>query len=436
MKIKIAMVGTGYVGLVTGSCFAALGHDVICIDNDSRKINLLLAGKMPIYEPGLAELVQRNVEEGRLRFSRDRGFGQGSGCGFYRSWHPVRSETGRADLRYVRSAAIEVARALMQDTVLVTKSTVPVGSNDEIAKLVAPHLGPNVNVHIASNPEFLREGAAINDFMEPDRIVVGAVSEHALRVMRAIYAPLVEQEVPLVVTSVKTAEAIKYAANAFLAVKVSFINEISDLCEAVGADVEDLARGIGLDKRIGASFLRTGPGWGGSCFPKDTMALRLVAQDAKTPVTIVDAAVAANSARKKAMAKRIVGLCGGDVQGKTVALLGLTFKGQTDDMRDSPSLDIVAELERAGAIIQAYDPSNPHDAGKLLPNVRHCASVLEAASGGDILVVVTDWKVLKAIDYAAVAAVMKRPLMLDLRNMLDEASVRASGFQEYHRLGK
>jgi UDPglucose 6-dehydrogenase len=447
MTTRIAMVGTGYVGLVTGACFAELGHRVACVDNDPRKIDMLLAGRIPIYEPGLEEIVARNVAQGRLGFSLDLAAAVAA-CDavFIAVGTPAAPATGKADLGYVRAAAIEIAQALTKDTVVIVKSTVPVGTNREIEALMAPHLRPGVTAHVASNPEFLREGAAIADFMEPDRIVVGVESPAALKVMQAIYAPLVAQDVPLLVTTVGTAQMIKYAANAFLAVKVSYINEIADLCEAVGADVEVVARGIGLDNRIGPSFLKTGPGWGGSCLPKDTLALQAVAEDARTQVAIVEAAIDANNRRKSAMARRIVRIAGGDVAGKdmagkdmegrTIALLGLTFKGQTDDMRQSPAIDIARELMRAGARVAAYDPSQPHDAARLLPGVTLAASAVEAAAGADAVALVTDWKSFRSLDFSAIAAAMRTPVMIDLRNFLDEGLVRAAGFTAYHRLGK
>jgi UDPglucose 6-dehydrogenase len=437
MTTKIAIIGTGYVGLVSGACLAELGHDVVCIDNDAGKIAMLLKGIMPIYEPGIEELVARNVAQGRLRFSVEvAGQVSDRDAIFIAVGTPADAVTGKANLSYVRGAAIEIAKALTRDTVIITKSTVPMGTNHEIKRIAEPFLKDNVTIHIASNPEFLREGAAITDFMEPDRIVVGVESQEALDVLKAIYAPLVAQDVPLVVTAVKTAEVTKYAANAFLAIKVSFINEIADLCEAVGADVEEVARGIGLDKRIGSSFLQTGPGWGGSCFPKDTRALQAVARDAAVPVRIVDAAIDANAARKTAMAARIIRIVGGDVRGKTIALLGLTFKGQTDDMRESPSIDIVAALQKAGAHVQAFDPSHPREAAQLLRGVALAATALEAATHADALVVVTDWKVFRSLDFASIAAAMRTPTMIDLRNFLDGKLMRAAGFTSYHKLGK
>jgi UDPglucose 6-dehydrogenase len=436
MSVKIAMIGTGYVGLVTGACFAELGHDVICVDQDQSKIDKLNAGIMPIYEPGLEELVTRNVERGKLRFTHDLVDASADRDVFFICvGTPADPVSGRADLKYVRQAVTEIARAIDRPVTLVTKSTVPVGTNREIAQIASPYLRAGAALHIASNPEFMREGAAISDFMEPDRIVVGVESPEAEALMRKVYAPLIAQDVPLLQTSVETAEVTKYAANAFLAVKVSYINEIADLCEAVGAEIEDVARGIGLDQRIGPAFLKTGPGWGGSCFPKDTKALYATAMDRSVPMRIVDAAMQANGERKQAMAKKVIALCGGSVSGKRIAMLGLTFKGQTDDMRDSPSLDIVAALELAGARLSAYDPSSPHEASQLLPQVELSASPEAAAKDAEALVVITDWKQFKTLNLSAIAKVMKKPVMADLRNIFDAYRVTEAGFERYVRLG-
>jgi UDPglucose 6-dehydrogenase len=437
MSVKIAIIGTGYVGLVTGTCFAELGHDVVCVDTNPEKIRMLEAGHMPIYEPGLEQLVIQNVRAGRLRFTTDLPPAVSDRDAiFIAVGTPSDAKRGQADLSYVHAAAIEVARSARGSIVVVTKSTVPVGTNGAILGIMQPHLAPGVTVHIASNPEFLREGAAISDFMEPDRIVVGIETPEALDVMKAIYAPLMAQDVPLVVTGVNTAEIAKYAANAFLAVKVGFINEMADLCEAVGADVEDVARSIGLDKRIGAAFLRTGPGWGGSCFPKDMRAVRATAQEANTPLRIVEAAIEANIARKPAMAERIIAQCGGTVAGKRIALLGLTFKGQTDDMRESPAIEIARALLQAGATVTAYDPSNPREAAILLPEVAMMETAVAAAYGADAMALVTDWKVFKALDFRAIAGAMRSPVLLDLRNFLDERVIMDSGFTHYQRLGR
>jgi UDPglucose 6-dehydrogenase len=437
MKVNITMVGVGYVGLVTGACFAELGHDIVCVDKDEAKINTLQKGGIPIFEPGLEELVTRNVKAGRIRFSTDvAGSVKGRDVVFIAVGTPSEKESGRADLRYVRAAAAEVGANIDRFTVIVTKSTVPVGTNAEVARIVAQNIKADVGFGVASNPEFLREGAAISDFMEPDRVVVGVEDHKALKIMEAIYAPLTAQNRPLVVTNIKTAEMIKYAANAFLATKVSFINEIADLCEAVGADIDELARGIGLDHRIGSAFLRTGPGWGGSCFPKDTIALHITAQDENVPVSIVASAISANDRRKSAMADRVAQACGGSLQGKRVGVLGLTFKGQTDDMRDSPALVILPRITEAGAKVVAFDPSNPHGVDTLLPMIELVDSPEAAARDADVLVVVTDWMIFKTYDLEALAREMKTPILVDLRNIYSAGRAIEAGFTAYHGLGR
>lgn len=436
MSVKITMLGTGYVGLVTGACLAELGHNVICVDKDERKIANLLLGKMPIFEPGLDELVARQTAQKRLSFSTDVAASvKGRDAIFIAVGTPSNEDTGRADLKYVEAAAKEVGGAIDRFTVVVTKSTVPVGTNRLVADILRQNVKAPGDCAVASNPEFLREGAAITDFMEPDRIVVGCENSEALKIMRRIYAPLSAQNTPFVETDIETAEMIKYAANAFLAVKVSFINEISDLCEAVGADVSGVAQGIGLDKRIGSSFLRAGPGWGGSCFPKDTRALEMVAQDVNLPLKIVGAAMQANTDRKRDMAARIVKLCGGNISGKKLAVLGLTFKGQTDDMRESPSLDILPLLVEAGAHVRAYDPSNPHGVDEMLPGVELFPSPDAAAADSEALIVLTDWMVFKSYDLSELAAVMRNPVMIDLRNLFDRQKAMEAGFTNYFSLG-
>lgn len=437
MSVKITMIGVGYVGLVTGACFAELGHDVICVDKNAAKIKTIMEGGLPIYEPGLDQLVQRNVAAGRLRFTTDTPASvRGRDAVFIAVGTPSEKSTGRADLRYVLAAAAEVGANIEGFTVVVTKSTVPVGTNAMVAKVVLRHIGPNGAFAVASNPEFLREGAAITDFMEPDRIVVGCADKRAIKLMKRIYVPLSARNTPVVVTDVQTAEMIKYAANAFLAVKVSFINEIANLCEALDANVTDVAVGIGLDKRIGASFLRPGPGWGGSCFPKDTLALLTTAQDAKVEARIVEAALTANTRRKHDMVARVVSACGGSVAGKTIGVLGLTFKGQTDDMRDSPSLVILPELAAAGARVIAFDPSNPREAPHLLPEVALAATAEGAARDADALVVMTDWMVFKAYDLSNLADIMREPVMIDLRNLFDRETALSSGFTRYLGIGQ
>ncbi len=436
MSVKITMLGTGYVGLVTGACLAELGHNVICVDKDERKIANLLLGKMPIFEPGLDELVARQTAQKRLSFSTDVAASvKGRDAIFIAVGTPSNEDTGRADLKYVEAAAREVGAAIDRFTVVVTKSTVPVGTNRLVADILRQNVKAPGDCAVASNPEFLREGAAITDFMEPDRIVVGCENSEALKIMRRIYAPLSAQNTPFVETDIETAEMIKYAANAFLAVKVSFINEISDLCEAVGADVSGVAQGIGLDKRIGSSFLRAGPGWGGSCFPKDTRALEMVAQDVNLPLKIVGAAMQANTDRKRDMAARIVKLCGGNISGKKLAVLGLTFKGQTDDMRESPSLDILPLLVEAGAHVRAYDPSDPHGIDEMLPGVELFPSPEAAAADSEALIVLTDWMVFKSYDLSELAAVMRNPVMIDLRNLFDRQKAMEAGFKNYFGLG-
>lgn len=436
MAVTITMVGTGYVGLVTGACFAELGHDVICVDKDEAKIALLRKGTMPIYEDGLEVLVARNVAAGRLRFSTDLSASvKGREAVFIAVGTPSEGDTGRADLQYVFTAVREIAAALDGFTVIVTKSTVPVGTNRQVASIAASLLAPGAAVAVASNPEFMREGVAIGDFLKPDRIVIGAEDPYAIDVMSRIYAPLHQGIIPCVMTGIETAEMIKYAANTFLAVKVSFINEIADLCEAVGADVESVAEGIGLDARIGAAFLKPGPGWGGSCFPKDTRALHATAQDAGVPVRIVEAAMEANNSRKKAMARRITRLCGGDVMDKRIALFGLTFKGQTDDMRDSPSLDIVPLLAAKGARIHAFDPAHPRDAISRLPEIILEKTPIESVRGAEALVILTDWSEFRGYDLSELAGLMKDPVLIDLRNLYTREAVLAAGFRAYHRVG-
>jgi UDPglucose 6-dehydrogenase len=435
--MKITMIGTGYVGLVTGACLADVGHDVICVDKDRRKIEMLHQGRPPIYEPGLEELVHRNAAEGRLRFSLDLpGSVAGRDAVFIAVGTPADPKTGDADLSFIFAAAAEVAANIDQFTVVVTKSTVPVGTNRRIMELMERHLQEGVEAAVASNPEFLREGAAISDFMEPDRVVIGADDERANATLRSIYAPFEAAGRPLLFTGLETAEMVKYAANAFLAVKLSYINEIADLCEVVNADVSVVAKGLGLDPRIGAPFLQVGPGWGGSCFPKDTLALQATARRHGLKLRAVDAAVEANVLRKASMVERIAAACGGSLEGKRIGLLGLTFKGQTDDMRDSPSLDVVPALLAAGAEVQAYDPAAPVEARILLPDVEMVSAPVEAARDADALVVLTDWLEFAAYDLAELADAMADPVMVDLRNLLKAKVVLKSGFRLYVSLGR
>lgn len=437
MSVKITMIGTGYVGLVTGACFAEIGHQVICVDKDVKKIERLHQGIMPIYEPGLDELVMRNVKNGRLIFSTDvEASAKGRDAIFLCVGTPPHPETGAADLKYVYAAAEEVARGLNGFTVVVTKSTVPVGTNRQVYEIASKNANNKDFVAVASNPEFLREGAAITDFMEPDRVVIGVENDRASKLMRAIYEPIVSENIPFVETAIESAEVIKYAANGFLAVKLSFINEVSDLCEAVGANVSDVAKGIGLDKRIGSPFLHVGPGWGGSCFPKDSMALHKTAKNFGVTMRLIESAIVANDERKLGMAERIKKHCDGSLQGKRIAVLGLTFKGQTDDMRESPSLVIIPQLQREGATVCAFDPSHPEGIDEILPGVAVCKTPHELCINADALVIMTEWREFRSYDYTHFAKSMKSKLVIDLRNLLDKKSMIDAGFESYHRLGE
>ncbi|MEE7440262.1 UDP-glucose/GDP-mannose dehydrogenase family protein [Methylobacterium oryzae] len=431
--MKITMIGAGYVGLVSGACLADFGHTVVCIDRDSDKIASLHAGRMPIYEPGLDVLVAENVRQGRLAFRATmRDAVAEADAVFIAVGTPSRRGDGFADLSYVYAAAREIAGALSGFTVVVTKSTVPVGTGDEVERIIR-ETNPEAQFAVASNPEFLREGAAIADFKRPDRIVVGAEEARAEAVMREVYRPLYLNQAPIMVTSRRTAELTKYAANAFLAAKITFINEVADLCEAVGADVQAVARGIGLDNRIGSKFLHAGPGYGGSCFPKDTLALVKTAQDAGTPLRLVETVVAVNDQRKRAMARKVIRACGGSVRGRTVALLGLTFKPNTDDMRDAPSLAIVAGLQDAGALVRAYDPEGMEQARPLLPGVAFAEDAYHCAEGADAVVIVTEWNAFRALDLdrlrRAMASGEAAPVLIDLRNIYDPVSVARHGFK-------
>ena len=427
--MRIAMIGTGYVGLVSGACFSDFGHEVVCVDKDEAKIDALKQGVMPIFEPGLDRLVERNVRGGRLSFTTDLGAGVAEADAvFIAVGTPSRRGDGHADLSYVFGATAEIALALRKPAVVVTKSTVPVGTGDEVERIIR-ETAPEATAWVVSNPEFLREGAAIEDFKRPDRIVVGTEDERAAEVMREIYRPLYLNKAPLIFTSRRTAELIKYAANAFLATKITFINEIADLCEAVGAEVQDVARGIGLDNRIGSKFLHAGPGYGGSCFPKDTLALLKTAEDYQAPLRIVESVVAVNDSRKRAMGRKIVQALGGDARGKTVALLGLTFKPNTDDMRDAPSLSIVQALEDAGAAVRGYDPEGEGQARPLMPNVAFFDSPYAAADGADAVVLVTEWDVLRALDLQRLAQKMAQPVFVDLRNVYPPEDVEEAGLR-------
>ena len=424
--MRIAMIGTGYVGLVSGACLSEFGHHVTCIDKDQKKIDALKAGKIPIFEPGLDEVVATNVKAGRLSFETDlsRAVPEADAV-FIGVGTPSRRGDGHADLSFVFAAAEEIAKSLKGYTVVVTKSTVPVGTSREVEKIIRK-TRPDAEFDVASNPEFLREGSAIEDFRRPDRVVVGCDTEKARDIMREIYRPLYLNETPILFTSRESSELIKYAANAFLAVKITFINEMANLCEAVGADVQDVARGMGLDGRIGNKFLHAGPGYGGSCFPKDTLALMKTAQDASAPTMIVEAVVAVNDERKILMAEKVEKAFGG-VAGKTIAVLGLTFKPNTDDMRDAPSLVIVPHLQKKGAKIRAYDPEGGHEAKKLL-NIDLCGDAYEALAGADGVVILTEWNEFRALDFDRVKAALKQPLMVDLRNIYRPAQMAAAGF--------
>ena len=431
--MKIAMIGTGYVGLVSGACFSEFGHNVVCVDKDAAKIAMLTRGTMPIYEPGLEAVVAVNTKAGRLSFTTDLDTAvKDADAVFIAVGTPSRRGDGHADLTYVFDAAAEVAHALNGYTVIITKSTVPVGTSRKVEEIIRA-IRPDGEFDVASNPEFLREGAAIEDFRRPDRVVVGCDSEHARSAIREIYRPLYLNETPVVFTTRESSELIKYAANAFLATKIAFINEMADLCEKVGGDVQDIARGIGLDGRIGRKFLHAGPGFGGSCFPKDTLALLKTAEDAGAPSRIVETVVRANEARKTVMAQKIEAAFGG-VSGKTIAVLGLTFKPNTDDMRDSASLVIVPYLQARGAHIQAYDPQGGPEARKLL-DLEVCAHVDDALNGADGVVILTEWNEFRALDLDKMKALLKHPLMVDLRNIYRPEQMTAAGFA-YSSIGR
>jgi UDPglucose 6-dehydrogenase len=425
--MRIAVIGTGYVGLVSGACFSAFGVEVVCVDNDAAKIARLERGEMPIYEPGLEALVAENVEAGRLSFTTDlRAAVQGAEAVFIAVGTPSRRGDGHADLSHVFAAAEEIGRALDGYSVVVTKSTVPVGTGRRVAAILE-RVRPGARFDVAANPEFLREGSAIEDFMRPDRVVIGTDSERARAVLRALYRPLYLIETPMLFTTIETAELIKYAANAFLATKITFINEIADLCEAVGADVQDVAKGIGLDGRIGRKFLHAGPGFGGSCFPKDCRALVRTAREAQARLEIVETVVRVNEARKRAMADRIIAACGGSVAGKRLAVLGLTFKPNTDDMRDAPSLVILPALLTAGAEIRAFDPEGMEEAKKLLPGLSYCADPYEAMAAADALILLTEWNAFRALDLERAKSLLRTPLVIDLRNIYEPQQMIAAG---------
>jgi UDPglucose 6-dehydrogenase len=433
--MRVAMIGTGYVGLVSGACFADFGHEVTCVDKDTGKIAALEHGEVPIFEPGLNDLVAANMRAGRLKFTTDLPSAVADADAvFIAVGTPSRRGDGHADLSYVFAAAREIAGALSGFTVVITKSTVPVGTGDEVERIIR-EVRPNVECAVVSNPEFLREGAAIQDFKHPDRIVVGSADARAREVMTELYRPLYLNRSPILFTDRRTAELIKYAANAFLATKITFINEIADLAEKVGADVQEIARGIGLDNRIGAKFLHAGPGFGGSCFPKDSVALIKTGQDHNSPLRIVEAVVAVNDARKRAMARKVAAALGGELRGKTVAVLGLTFKPNTDDMRDSPSIPLVTALQDLGAKVRAFDPVGMEQAKPLLANVTFCDDAYSCAEGAAALVIVTEWEQFRALDFARLKAVMERPVLVDLRNIYSPEEVARHGFV-YESVGR
>jgi UDPglucose 6-dehydrogenase len=426
--MHIAMIGSGYVGLVSGACLADFGHVVTCVDKDAGKIAALQRGQMPIFEPGLAEIVVNNARQERLFFTTDLAKAvRGADAVFIAVGTPSRRGDGHADLTYVFDAAREIAGAIEGFTTVVTKSTVPVGTGDEVERIIR-ETAPGCDVAVVSNPEFLREGAAINDFKRPDRIVVGFEDERARAVMSEVYRPLYLNQPPILFTARRTAELTKYAANAFLATKITFINEIADLCERTGANVQDVARGIGLDNRIGGKFLHAGPGYGGSCFPKDTLALIKTGQDMGAPIRIVETVASVNAERKRAMAGKVIAACGGSVEGKKIALLGLAFKPNTDDMRDAPSIDIVEALEAAGASISAYDPESMEQARPIMGNVAFCNDPYQCVAGAQALVIVTEWDAFRALDMKRVKAALAEPVVVDLRNIYRPEEMRRLGF--------
>lgn len=429
--MRIAMIGTGYVGLVSGACFSEFGTDVVCVDKDAGKIERLLDGIMPIYEPGLDALVEKNVAAGRLSFTTDLDAAvKGADAVFIAVGTPTTEGDGHADLSYVYAAAAEIGQAMDDYTVVVTKSTVPVGTGREVHRIISEIRSAD-EFDVASNPEFLREGSAIEDFMRPDRVVIGTDSEKASEVLRQLYRPLYLMETPILYTKIETAELIKYAANTFLAAKITFINEVANLCEKVGANVQEVARGIGLDGRIGSKFLHAGPGYGGSCFPKDTLALVQTAKDFEAPLRIIEAVVQVNEERKHQMADKIIDAAGGSVDGKTIAVLGLTFKPNTDDMRDSPSLAIVPALQKAGATVRAFDPQGMEEAKELLPGTVFCENAYETMEGADALAIVTEWNEFRLLDLDRVKGLLSTPLMVDLRNIYKPDEIIKAGFNYY-----
>lgn len=433
--MRLAVIGTGYVGLVSGACFSEFGHDVCCVDTNEHTIAKLRAGQIHIFEPGLDELVRRNAEAGRLSFTTDLAEAlAGADAVFIAVGTPSRRGDGHADLSYVYAAAEQIAKGVSRDCLIVTKSTVPVGTAKRVTEIVRASR-PDLTIHVASNPEFLREGSAIEDFMRPDRVVCGTSDVAAQRVLSEIYRPLSLREVSLLFVDCETAEMIKYAANAFLAVKITYINEIADLCEKVGANVQNVAKGIGMDNRIGRKFLNAGPGYGGSCFPKDTLALLKTSEDHESPLQIVKATVDANAKRKRMMGRRVIAACGGSVSGKTLAILGLAFKPNTDDMRDAPSIDIIRVLQDAGARIRAYDPEAREQAEMLLNDIEFAADSYDALDGADAAVLITEWNEFRALDLNRVRKLLTTPVLVDLRNVYPPDQMAAAGF-EYSSIGR
>jgi UDPglucose 6-dehydrogenase len=433
--MNVAIVGTGYVGLVTGTCLADFGHTVTCADEADARISALLDGKIPFYEPGLLELVQKNTAAGRLRFTKDLGGAVRDAAVIFLAVGTPEAPNGEADLSQIERVAVEMGTHLTGYQVIVTKSTVPVGTGAWLRDILRRRAGSHATFDVVSNPEFLREGSAVNDFLRPDRVVIGTSSERAAGVMREIYRPLYLIEAPIVITDVESAEMVKYASNAFLAVKIGFMNSIANLCDAVGADVHVVAKGMGLDKRIGSKFLHAGPGYGGSCFPKDTLALARTAQEAGAALRIIETVISVNDARKLGMARKVSQIFDGKVHGKTIAVLGLTFKPNTDDIREAPALSIIAALQDRGAVVRAYDPQGMHEAAKLLDHVTYCEDAYDCAKDADALLIVTEWEQFRALDLQQLKDVMKAPVIIDLRNIYRHDEVAHAGF-DYHSIGR
>ena len=434
--MRIAVIGTGYVGLVSGVCFSDFGHDVVCVDKDPAKIEKLNAGQIPIYEPGLEELMAKNVDAGRLSFTLDLPSAlEGAKAVFIAVGTPARRGDGHADLSYVMAAAEEIARITKDYIVIVTKSTVPVGTNRKVKQTVHK-ANPDLDFDVASNPEFLREGAAIDDFMRPDRVVIGVQTDRAADIMAKIYRPLFLRDCPIVRTDLESAEMIKYAANAFLATKITFINEIAALCERTGADVKEVAKGMGLDGRIGNKFLHAGPGYGGSCFPKDTKALARIGQDHAVPMQITEAVIKVNDEIKRSMVDKLLDLCDGSFNGKVIAVLGVTFKPNTDDMRDAPALTIIPALVGGGAKVRVTDPQGHHEGEALLPGVNWVEDAYKAARNADLVVLLTEWNEFRALDLERIAKHMATPRMADLRNVYEGKDARKAGFESYVSIGR